>query len=173
MSDLTSTLYAPRTKKEPPKETYAPYIYKVLKQVHPDMGISMKSMSILNSMVMDIKERICVEAGKLARCNKENIISSREIQTAVRLVLPGEVGSRAVSPRGGALSVRMIQFPSSLTPDRVCVCVCVCVCACTYARVRVCICVLMCVCMCMHMCVCVCVSVCVTERVCVCVCVYM
>jgi histone H2B len=31
------------------KETYSSYIYKVLKQVHPDTGISNKAMSILNS----------------------------------------------------------------------------------------------------------------------------
>ncbi len=36
------------------KETYAIYIYKVLKQVHPDTGISSKAMSIMNSFVNDI-----------------------------------------------------------------------------------------------------------------------
>jgi len=33
------------------KETYSSYIYKVLKQVHPDTGISNKAMLILNSWV--------------------------------------------------------------------------------------------------------------------------
>ena len=40
------------------KETYSSYIYKVLKQVHPDTGISNKAMLILNSFVNDIFERI-------------------------------------------------------------------------------------------------------------------
>ena len=31
------------------KESYAIYIYKVLKQVHPDTGISSKAMSIMKS----------------------------------------------------------------------------------------------------------------------------
>merc|ERR1712137_905165 len=35
------------------KETYSSYIYKVLKQVHPDTGISNRAMSILNSFVND------------------------------------------------------------------------------------------------------------------------
>jgi histone H2B len=39
-------------------ETYSPYIYKVLKQVHPDTGISKKGMSIMNSFINDIFERI-------------------------------------------------------------------------------------------------------------------
>eukprot|EP01097_Dermamoeba_algensis_P005609 TRINITY_DN3562_c0_g1_i1.p1 TRINITY_DN3562_c0_g1~~TRINITY_DN3562_c0_g1_i1.p1 ORF type:complete len:150 (-),score=51.17 TRINITY_DN3562_c0_g1_i1:265-714(-) len=77
--------------------SYSSYIYKVLKQVHPDTGISNKAMNIMNSFVNDIFERIAGEAGKLARYNKKNTISSREIQTAVRLLLPGELAKHAVS----------------------------------------------------------------------------
>ena len=40
------------------KETYSSYIYKVLKQTHPDTGISQKAMSIMNSFVNDIFERV-------------------------------------------------------------------------------------------------------------------
>ncbi|BFZ60785.1 histone H2B [Saitoella coloradoensis] len=79
------------------KETYSSYIYKVLKQVHPDTGISNKAMSILNSFVNDIFERVATEASKLAAYNKKSTISSREIQTSVRLILPGELAKHAVS----------------------------------------------------------------------------
>ena len=102
------------------KETYSTYIYKVLKQVHPDTGISNKAMSIMNSFVNDIFERIATEASKLASYNKRSTISSREIQvglddfvcvlgyvtltnpffpiqTSVRLILPGELSKHAVS----------------------------------------------------------------------------
>eukprot|EP00088_Acartia_fossae_P056004 TRINITY_DN6514_c0_g2_i1.p1 TRINITY_DN6514_c0_g2~~TRINITY_DN6514_c0_g2_i1.p1 ORF type:complete len:132 (-),score=47.97 TRINITY_DN6514_c0_g2_i1:146-541(-) len=79
------------------KESYAIYIYKVLKQVHPDTGISSKAMSIMNSFVNDIFERIAAEAAKLAHYNKRTTITSREIQTAVRLLLPGELAKHAVS----------------------------------------------------------------------------
>ena len=79
------------------KETYAIYIYKVLKQVHPDTGISSKAMSIMNSFVNDIFERIANEASRLANHNGKSTISSREIQTAVRLLLPGELAKHAVS----------------------------------------------------------------------------
>ncbi|CAG8601861.1 18901_t:CDS:1 [Acaulospora morrowiae] len=84
-------------KKKTRKETYSSYIYKVLKQVHPDTGISNKAMSIMNSFVNDIFERIAAEASKLAAYNKRSTISSREIQTAVRLILPGELAKHAVS----------------------------------------------------------------------------
>jgi histone H2B len=62
-------------------ESYSSYIYKVLKQVHPDTGISKKGMSIMNSFINDIFERIATEAGKLATYNKKATLSSREIQT--------------------------------------------------------------------------------------------
>ena len=93
----TSTSTDIKKKAKVRKETYSSYIYKVLKQTHPDTGISQKSMSILNSFVNDIFERIATEASKLAAYNKKSTISAREIQTAVRLILPGELAKHAVS----------------------------------------------------------------------------
>jgi len=86
-----------KKKKGKRKESYAIYIYKVLKQVHPDTGVSSKAMSIMNSFVNDLFERIAAEASKLAHYNKRSSITSREIQTAVRLLLPGELAKHAVS----------------------------------------------------------------------------
>jgi len=79
------------------RESYGIYIYKVMKQVHPDTGISSKAMSIMNSFVNDIFERIAGESSRLAHYNKRSTITSREIQTAVRLLLPGELAKHAVS----------------------------------------------------------------------------
>ena len=79
------------------KQTYGVYVYRVLKQVHPDVGISSKAMSIMNSFVNDVFERLAGEASRLAHHNKKNTISSREIQTSVRLLLPGELAKHAVS----------------------------------------------------------------------------
>ncbi|KAL0002713.1 hypothetical protein SO802_016494 [Lithocarpus litseifolius] len=78
-------------------ETYKMYIFKVLKQVHPDIGISSKAMGIMNSFINDIFEKLASESSRLARYNKKPTITSREIQTAVRLVLPGELAKHAVS----------------------------------------------------------------------------
>ena len=79
------------------KESYSMYIYKVMKQVHPDTGMSSKAMGIMNSFVNDIFERIAGEASRLANYNRKSTITSREIQTAVRLILPGELAKHAVS----------------------------------------------------------------------------
>ena len=89
-----------RVARPPPQaktESYKIYIYKVLKQVHPETGISSKAMSIMNSFINDIFEKIASEAARLARYNKKPTITSREIQTAVRLILPGELAKHAVS----------------------------------------------------------------------------
>jgi len=78
-------------------ETFSSYIYKVLKQVHPDTGISRRAMSIMNSFVNDTFDRLATEAIRLARYNKKSTLTSREIQTSVRLLLPGELAKHAVS----------------------------------------------------------------------------
>ena len=85
------------TRRRTRKESYGGYIYRVLKQVHPDVGISSKGMSIMNSFVNDIFDRIANEASRLSIQNKRKTISSREIQTSVRLLLPGELAKHAVS----------------------------------------------------------------------------
>lgn len=76
--------------------TYSIYIYKVLKQVHPDYAISSKAMSIMNSFVNDLFERIARECSRLVTYNKKSTITAREIQTATRLLLPGQLYNHAV-----------------------------------------------------------------------------
>merc|ERR1712110_432816 len=76
---------------------FARYTFKVLKQVHPDTGISSKGMSIMNSLVNDLFERIASQASQLSHIRKVTVITSRDIQTAVRLLLPGELAKHAVS----------------------------------------------------------------------------
>ena len=79
------------------KENYSVFIYRVLKQVHPDTGISKRSMSIMNSFVNDVFQKLSYESSKLSRYNKKHTLGSREVQTAVRLILPGELAKHAVS----------------------------------------------------------------------------
>ncbi|CAH2020126.1 unnamed protein product [Acanthoscelides obtectus] len=76
-----------KKKKRRRKESYAIYIYKVLKQVHPDTGIQ-QSDEHHEQLRQRFFERIAAEASRLAHYNKRATITSREIQTAVRLLLP-------------------------------------------------------------------------------------
>lgn len=77
-------------------ETFSIYIYKVLKQIHNDTGISKKSMQIMNSFINDCFEKIALEASKLVRVNKRHTLSAREVQSAVKLLLPGELAKHAI-----------------------------------------------------------------------------
>ncbi|KAM3685336.1 hypothetical protein ACJW31_11G110200 [Castanea mollissima] len=78
-------------------EGYKRYVFMVLKQVHPGMGISSKAMTIFDNLMNDIFERLASEAAKLSKYTGRMTLSSREIQGAVRLVLPGELGKHANS----------------------------------------------------------------------------
>ena len=88
-------------------------------------------MAILNSFVNDIFERIATEASseysiilsrglklivpsELASYSKKSTISSREIQTAVRLILPGELAKHAISE--GTKSVTKVSRSSRTLP---------------------------------------------------------
>jgi histone H2B len=54
-------------------------------------------MNIMNSFIKDSFEKISLEASKLVRFNKRRTLSSREVQTAVKLILPGELARHAIS----------------------------------------------------------------------------
>jgi histone H2B len=86
-----------KKKKKRSTESYKLYIFKVLKQVHPEIGISSKSMNIMNSFIEDMFGKIATQASQLVRQSKSGTLSSRDVQTAVRLVLPGELAKHAVS----------------------------------------------------------------------------
>ena len=99
-----------KKRKRSRKESYSVYVYKVLKQVHPDTGISSKALGIMNSFLNDIFERITGKTSRLVHYNKRSTITSREIQTTVRLLLPGELAKHAESE--GTKAVTSIPAPS-------------------------------------------------------------
>ncbi|KAL5582937.1 hypothetical protein UlMin_015379 [Ulmus minor] len=96
-----------RGKKRGGKEEYKRYVFMVLKQVHPGMGISSKAMTVVNNMMNDMFERLVGEAAKLTMYTGKMTLTSREIQSAVRLVLPGELGRHAVAEGAKAVATYM------------------------------------------------------------------
>ena len=92
-------------------ETFSVYIYKVLKQVHNDVGISKKSMAIMNSFINDMFEKIAVQAAELCRISKKSTLSAREVQAAVKLVMNGELSKHAIIE--GAKAVNKIASGSA------------------------------------------------------------
>ena len=75
--------------------SFSIYIHRVLKQVMPNESISKKAMDVMNSFVIDIFERIATEASKLASRNGRLTLKTRDVRSAVRLLLPGELAVHA------------------------------------------------------------------------------
>jgi hypothetical protein len=71
---------------------------------------------ISSKLISDIFYKIANEAGKVVRCNKKGTLTSREIQTAVRLALPAQLAKPHVSEGTS-------ERDSERDRERVCVCV--------------------------------------------------
>jgi histone H2B len=102
-----SAKVAKKTKKgKKGQKSFSSYIAKVLKQASPKTKLQMsaKAMAIVNSFVFDMTDKIAVEAAALGRVNKQKTLSSRAIQTAVRLVLPASLAKHAMSESTKAIA---------------------------------------------------------------------
>lgn len=76
--------------------SYSSYILKVLKAVHPDASLSKESMSVMNSLIHDIYDRIMEESRKLVIKNKQKTLSHKDIEAAISLVFgKTEIGTHA------------------------------------------------------------------------------
>lgn len=78
-------------------ESYKSMIYRVLKDIHPDVGINNRAMSIMNSIVNDMFNQLAAEARLLVKMNHKQTMKDRDIQTAVRLIFGGQLARHAVS----------------------------------------------------------------------------
>ncbi|XP_072812048.1 histone H2B type W-T-like [Vicugna pacos] len=77
--------------------SFASYFGRVLKRVHTGLSLSQEAVSVMDSFVKDIFERIASEAARLARSQNRVTITYEDIQTSVCLLLPGEIGECAMS----------------------------------------------------------------------------
>lgn len=80
-----------------PRRTWNVYIQRALRALKKNKGLSSKLMKILNSFVGDLFDRLATEAANLVRVNKKRTLGAREIQTAVRLVLPADLAKHAMA----------------------------------------------------------------------------
>lgn len=87
------------------RDNFAAHFPRVLKLVHEGLSLSREAVDIIDSFIHDILERIATKAGHLARYTKRATITSCEMQTTIRLMLPWEMGKHAVS-RGSKAVLR-------------------------------------------------------------------
>ena len=77
---------------------YATYIHKVLKQVHPKgITISGKGMEVVSALVEDLEGRLAAKAVEMAKFQKKSTLAAKHVQTAVKVLLPGEIAGHAIS----------------------------------------------------------------------------
>lgn len=77
---------------------FSTYIYRVLKKVDPSRGLSGDGLSSFNNFVRILLKKTMDGVNRLMLISGgKKTISSREVQSAVRLVFPGELAKHAVS----------------------------------------------------------------------------
>ena len=96
--------------------SFSYFIFKLLKQVYAELGITTKGIAIIDSFVFDFFERVSSEAGKLCKANKSKTITSRDIQTAVRFLLSGELLMNAINESQKALTTYSQRSQTKIKP---------------------------------------------------------
>uniref|UniRef100_A0A8B9XY94 Core Histone H2A/H2B/H3 domain-containing protein n=1 Tax=Bos mutus grunniens TaxID=30521 RepID=A0A8B9XY94_BOSMU len=86
-----------KKRKRSRKESYSVYVYKVLKQVHPDTGISSKAMGIMNSFVNDL------------RAHRWRGVAPGALQQAFDHHIQGDPDGRAPAAARGAGQARRVR----------------------------------------------------------------
>ncbi|XP_041056182.1 late histone H2B.L4-like [Carcharodon carcharias] len=87
----------PKKRRKSRKQSYSTHVYRVLTQVHPSTGISSKAISVMNSFDVGVFKHITSEILHFIHYNELHTILARDIQSAIRLMLPGELAKHTVS----------------------------------------------------------------------------
>ncbi len=85
--------------------------------MHPETGISNKAMGIMNSFMNDVFDRICEDSTRLAQINKRKTLSQREVATATRLIIPGELARHALSEGNKAVTNHAASATQDMKDD--------------------------------------------------------
>ena len=99
-------------------ESFARYVNKVLQEMHPGLGMSKRTASVMDSLIVDMYSRLVAESQRLLTLSNKKTLSSREIQSAVRLVIPGELARNFGGNQGGESFVLMKQGNQREKRDR-------------------------------------------------------
>ena len=81
------------------------FIYKIMKNVDPELGLSKKAMTAMNSIILDLYRKISREAATLSRSKGNTLLRAQDVQTAAKLSIPGEIRKHALSEGARALTM--------------------------------------------------------------------
>ena len=85
-------------------DTFSIFINRVLKNIHPDVGITKNGMAVMNSFVMDLLDSAATEGATLMRYQKAQTLTSHHIAGAFKLILPPEIAEHALEEAKNAFT---------------------------------------------------------------------
>lgn len=96
---LKPVVYKSRGRKDR-NYNYKRYLARLLHKINSEsqqsnLTISSNAMECMSNFMADIFDKIATEAGQLVQKNKTKTLSASEINSAVRIVMPGELGRHA------------------------------------------------------------------------------
>ena len=93
-----------RAYKKKRTESFNLYIFKVLKQVHPEIGMSKRAMTVMNGFVHDTLDHIVNAASNIVKYNERSTMDARASQCHSKLVFHGGLSMYAVTETNRMLS---------------------------------------------------------------------
>lgn len=103
------------------RPSFARYIHRVLKEEKNEFGvtsISRNGMYIMDSLCIDVFNRIAKEASVLARHAKKHTLQQSDIQSAVNLLMPGDMGKMAHSEASKAMRLYNLSSMTGQGTDK-------------------------------------------------------
>ena len=90
-----------KIKKEDRLLNFKMYLFRILKKTEPeDAGISKDAMTIMNSILLQVYRKVTFNVAQL---KMGETMTAKDIQTAVKLCIPGELGKHAMQEATTAL----------------------------------------------------------------------
>lgn len=83
--------------------SFQTYIYRVLKEIKPELGISKQAIALINNILVELFEKIAKEARDVMLYSKRSTLGSREIEAGIKLHFPGELCKLAVTASRNSL----------------------------------------------------------------------
>jgi histone H2B len=83
--------------------SFQTYIFRVMKEVKPELSISKKAMMLVNNILAELFIKIMQEARNLMIFSKKTTLSSKEIESSIKLHFPGELMKLAIQTSRGSL----------------------------------------------------------------------
>lgn len=75
----------------------------MLKEQQPELGISKKTVALINSILVELFENVMKEARNLMIFSKKHTLTSKEVESAIKLLFPGELKTLAVKSSRASL----------------------------------------------------------------------